>query len=60
MSRTKYTITDEAALLTAAPHLFRQVPAKDVPDHVKIRAALKAGYELPGVQITAATTQTKF
>lgn len=42
----KYEIEDPKALLFAHPHLFKQVP-----DHTKVRAAIKAGFELPGVKI---------
>ena len=43
-----FTVTDLDALQTAFPHLVETVI---VPDVVKIRAALKAGFVLPGVQV---------
>ena len=49
MSRYKtktYEITDPKALYEAAPHLFGYVP-----DHARIKAALKAGFNLPGLQL---------
>lgn len=49
MSRYKtktYEITDPETLYKSAPHLFGYTP-----DHVRIKAALKAGYPLPGLRL---------
>lgn len=44
MKQSDITITDEQALFSAHPHLFRHVPDKS-----RIRKALEAGFTLPGV-----------
>jgi len=53
----KYTITDTDALYAEYPQFFttKQVV---VLDRKKVTHALKAGFELPGVEIEKPTTKT--
>lgn len=47
----RITITNIEALKSAYPHLVQEV-TRSVPDMKKIRNALNAGFDLPGVDVT--------